>query len=78
MSDISVFESGCVVICKGNEYSVEPGTDFVGKVKEIARNNFIKEFRVFLNGDEIGEVGEVPRTFEDGMRVEIIEYNEAA
>ncbi len=59
-------------------YTVTPGVDrFASKVKEIADSKDIKNFKVYLNGREVGPEN-APSTFTAGDVVKIVPYDKAA
>ena len=60
----------------GASIEVEPGSAFAGSVKETAMDAGLGKFRVFLNGMEL-KPSDAPSVFEEGMTVELHQYDVA-
>jgi hypothetical protein len=67
--------STCIRV-NGSSVEVEVGSVFAGMVKETAMDAGLGKFRVFLNGSEV-KPSEAPDVFEDGMTVELRQYDVA-
>lgn len=62
------------VTVRGNSRDVDVGVDFAETILEIARDEGLSKFRVFMNGEEI-QPEDAQETFEDGNDVEIRPYD---
>jgi hypothetical protein len=60
----------------GNDFEVEDGDDFVETVKSAARDFNLSKFRVIVDGEEIDPM-DAPETIENGMVIEIRQYDVA-
>lgn len=65
-----------MVVINEGEYEVAPGEDLASKVKEIAREKGIKNFKVYRNGLEVSTPA--PSTFQAGDVVKVYPYDKAA
>jgi hypothetical protein len=65
-----------IMTVNGNDFEVEDGDDFVETVKSAARDFNLSKFRVIVDGEEIDPM-DAPETIENGMVIEIRQYDVA-
>jgi hypothetical protein len=65
-----------IMTVNGDDFEVEDGDDFVETVKSAAREFNLSKFRVIVDGEEINPM-DAPETIENGMIVEIKQYDVA-
>lgn len=65
------------VVIQETSVEVRAGDPFASKVKEIADGRGVKNFKVYLNGAEVGQ-GDAPASFRSGDEVKIVPYDKAA
>ena len=69
-----VGDSVVKVVCSGNEYQVAAEEMTAEKVVEIAKENGLKNFKVYINGEEVLSPEDFP-TFSGGEEVSITPYD---
>lgn len=76
MADINENNGWSLLRATVNGEDVEIGSSFRDEVMRVAQSNHYNNFRVFLNGSEIG-VAVAPQTIAAGMTIEVRPYDKA-
>jgi hypothetical protein len=75
--DASFGDNEATINVNGESIAVEPGTDFVEKIIEVARDYGIGKFKVVLNGREIDNE-DAPSVFEEEDVVTLVKFEDPA